>query len=179
MPRFSSREEYFAWRRRQQGVEEEGALAIEASDNAERRFVVTTYAGFWLRLGALAIDSFALGIGFIMLLSPLYLMGISTAESSNDLDHIQTIVFTLGILLTWIYSAVMESSTMQGTLGKRFLRVRVVDVGGRRITFWRATGRYWGKLLSSIFLIGFVAAAFTPKKQALHDILAGCHVVRG
>jgi uncharacterized RDD family membrane protein YckC len=51
----------------------------------------------------------------------------------------------------------------------------VTDLEGNRITFGRATGRYFGKYLSSlILLIGFIMAAFTEKKQALHDIMAGC-----
>jgi uncharacterized RDD family membrane protein YckC len=45
---------------------------------------------------------------------------------------------------------------------------------GNKISFGRATGRYFGKLLSAfILLIGYIMAGFTEKKQALHDIIAG------
>jgi uncharacterized RDD family membrane protein YckC len=55
----------------------------------------------------------------------------------------------------------------------------VTDLNGQRISFGRATGRYFGKMLSSaVFHIGYLMAAFTEKKQALHDILAKCLVVK-
>jgi uncharacterized RDD family membrane protein YckC len=59
-----------------------------------------------------------------------------------------------------------------------FLGIKVTDLNGSRIDFGRATGRYFGKFISSIILfIGFIMVAFTQKKQGLHDILADCLVV--
>jgi uncharacterized RDD family membrane protein YckC len=59
------------------------------------------------------------------------------------------------------------------------LGIRVTDLDGGRISFGRATGRYFGKILSGLILgIGFLMAAFTERKQALHDLLAGTLVVR-
>jgi uncharacterized RDD family membrane protein YckC len=73
----------------------------------------------------------------------------------------------------------MESGSMQGTLGKKLLGIKVTDMEGGRIGFGRATGRYFGKILSGmIFMVGFLMAAFTEKKQALHDMLAGTLVVK-
>jgi uncharacterized RDD family membrane protein YckC len=55
----------------------------------------------------------------------------------------------------------------------------VTDLAGRRISFGRATGRFFAKYISAtILMIGFVMAGFTEKKQALHDILAGTLVIR-
>ena len=72
----------------------------------------------------------------------------------------------------------MESSSKQGTVGKMILNLRVVDMLGNRISFGRATGRFFGKILSGLILnIGYIMAAFTEKKQALHDMLAGCLVI--
>ena len=64
------------------------------------------------------------------------------------------------------------------TIGKRVLGLQVVDLSGQRVTFKRATGRFFGKILSSPLCFGFIMAAFTEKKQALHDILAGCLVIK-
>jgi uncharacterized RDD family membrane protein YckC len=73
----------------------------------------------------------------------------------------------------------MESSSWQATLGKKILGLRVTDLAGNRITFARASGRFFGKILSGMILgIGFLMAGFTARKQALHDILAGCLVLR-
>ena len=83
------------------------------------------------------------------------------------------------ILCGWLYFALMESSANQATLGKMAIGIKVTDMSGRRIGFGQATGRYFGKILSSmILLIGYIMAAFTEKKQALHDMLAGCLVVK-
>jgi uncharacterized RDD family membrane protein YckC len=55
----------------------------------------------------------------------------------------------------------------------------VTDAQGNRIRFGRATGRYFGKILSGLILyIGFMMAGCTPRKQALHDMLADTLVVR-
>ncbi|WP_230599291.1 RDD family protein [Xanthomonas albilineans] len=48
---------------------------------------------------------------------------------------------------------------------------------GSRITFVRAIGRYFGFMLSSITIAGFLLAAFTKRKQALHDMLCDTLVV--
>jgi uncharacterized RDD family membrane protein YckC len=79
-----------------------------------------------------------------------------------------------------VYYSLLESSSWQGTLGKKLLGMRVTDLNGNRISFGRATGRYFGKILSGmICFIGFVMVAFTEKRQGLHDMLAGTLVVTG
>ena len=78
----------------------------------------------------------------------------------------------------WLYFALMESSSKQATLGKMALGIIVTDLNGNRLSFGRATGRYFGKIISgAILMIGYIMAGFTEKKQALHDIIAGCLVV--
>jgi uncharacterized RDD family membrane protein YckC len=73
----------------------------------------------------------------------------------------------------------MECSDNQATLGKMAIGIIVTDLNGNKISFGRATGRYFGKIISSvILLIGFFMAAFTEKKQAFHDIITGCLVVK-
>lgn len=72
----------------------------------------------------------------------------------------------------------MENSATQGTLGKLALGIKVTDLNGRRIGFGRATGRHFGKFISTLtLLIGYIMVAFTQKKQGLHDMMAGCLVV--
>jgi uncharacterized RDD family membrane protein YckC len=72
----------------------------------------------------------------------------------------------------------MESSPFQATIGKVAVGIYVADLQGQRISFGRATGRFFGKILSgAILLIGYLMAGFTEKKQALHDTMAGCLVL--
>ena len=68
----------------------------------------------------------------------------------------------------------MESSSYQATIGKMICGLRVTDLNGNRISFERATGRYFAKFLSVMFFgFGFIMAGFTERKQGLHDLLAG------
>jgi len=84
----------------------------------------------------------------------------------------------LGGVVGWLYFAMMESSSTQGTLGKMALGIKVTDLNGGQIGFGKATGRYFGKIISAlILLIGYIMVAFTEKKQGLHDMMAGCLVV--
>jgi uncharacterized RDD family membrane protein YckC len=82
-------------------------------------------------------------------------------------------------MVSWLYWALLESSRWQATLGKKMLGLQVTDLEGRRISFARATGRYFGKVISTLLLlVGFAMAGFTEKKQALHDMIASCLVLK-
>jgi uncharacterized RDD family membrane protein YckC len=84
----------------------------------------------------------------------------------------------LVLVIRWAYFAYMESSPRQATFGKAALGLMVIDEGGHRISFARATGRWLAKLLSWASLgIGFYLIGFTEKKQGLHDIIADTCVV--
>jgi uncharacterized RDD family membrane protein YckC len=91
-----------------------------------------------------------------------------------------TVSFAAIFVLGWLYYASMESSAYQGTLGKMALGLIVTDMQGRRISFGRASGRFFAKLLTGLipFFVGYIMAGFTEKKQALHDIIASCLVLR-
>jgi uncharacterized RDD family membrane protein YckC len=79
----------------------------------------------------------------------------------------------------WLYFTLLEASPWQATVGKVALGIRVTDLAGARIGWGRANARYFGKILSSLILgIGYLMAAFTERKQALHDMVAATLVVR-
>lgn len=136
-----------------------------------------TYAGFWKRLAAMILD------GIILSVVSLPIVGIALGPaivSRNAALGVVGIVFLImaSFLLEWLYFALMECSTKQATLGKMALGIKVTDTAGNRISFGRATGRHFGKIVSGLILdAGFIMAAFTAKKQALHDIMADCLVV--
>jgi uncharacterized RDD family membrane protein YckC len=91
-------------------------------------------------------------------------------------------VFTLAIAsvaVSWLYEAWLLSSDRQATVGKMAVGLKVTDLNGQRISFARATGRFFAKIVSSMtLLIGFIMAAFTERKQALHDMIAGTIVLK-
>ena len=132
------------------------------------------YAGFWRRLLAYLIDGVVLGaVGLIV-----GLIAVTVAPSdSMFLTGVNAGRITAAI--AWAYFAVLESSPARGTLGKFALELYVSDVHGDPISFWRASFRYWFKYLSWLIVgMGWLMAAFTPRKQALHDMLAGTLVLR-
>ena len=87
--------------------------------------------------------------------------------------------FVFSSCASWIYEAAMESSAKQATVGKMAMGLKVTNLEGRRISFTRATGRHFAKYISAmILLIGYIMAGFTERKQALHDMIASCLVLR-
>lgn len=153
-----------------------------------------SYAGFWKRFLAYLIDWIILQIVSFILFLPFMASVLGTsvffASQHTDISDEQAgaaiggllallfLTATIAVVIGWLYYALMESSSRGATLGKMALGIVVTDLQGNRISFGRATGRYFGKILSSLILsIGYIMAGFTQQKQALHDILAGCLVV--
>lgn len=121
------------------------------------------YAGFWNRAVAILIDGVLLAI-----------VGLITNILLNE-----NAAGFVGFLVGWFYFARMESSARQATFGKSAMGLVVTGIDGNRISFLRATGRYFAKWISAvILLIGYIMAAFTARKQALHDILASTLVLK-
>lgn len=147
------------------------------------------FAGFWRRFLACVIDQLLLGVFVGALAVPIFLIGIAGATnpsaSSEDstllallLSGMALVLVLFSIVINWLYSAIMEASMKQATLGKMAVGIIVTDMSGGRISFGRATGRHFAKILSLLLLcIGYAMAGFTQQKQALHDILAQCLVV--
>ena len=142
------------------------------------------YAGFWIRFVAVVIDGFALSV----ILGPLFFMFFWPAAgfASMGEDPAAMIAFYSGLggfyfleLIVYLfYYAGMESSKYQATLGKMAVGVLVTDENGNRISFGRAAGRLFSKILSALILyIGFIMAGFDSRKQALHDKIASTLVV--
>jgi len=128
------------------------------------------YSGFWRRFVAYVIDNILLSVIFWLLV--VVLGGIA-----GDGGVIGA--YTLAAIVWLGYYAAMESSSHQATVGKIALGIQVTDLEGNRISFGRALGRNLAKIISVlIFYIGFIMAAFTAKKQALQDMIAGTLVVK-
>jgi uncharacterized RDD family membrane protein YckC/Tfp pilus assembly major pilin PilA len=144
------------------------------------------HAGFWRRFAAYIIDMLIVGAAAFVLYMLFVFVVVVPAAASGD-GHVNEAAFGGSFLLLWaaiivaqwLYFALCESSAWQATPGKMALNMCVTDMYGRRIGFGQATGRYFGKILSGfIFDIGFMMAGWTARKQALHDLMASCCVVR-
>jgi uncharacterized RDD family membrane protein YckC len=145
------------------------------------------YAGFWLRAAAFLIDSLILGF-LTALIAGFYPSAFFRSLDVNSLDLNLLVQSPLSVLtplgIAWftafpsLYGAAFESSGWQATPGKRILGIYVTGLRGQRVTFLRAFLRNLAKQISSFLLLGYFLAGFTPRKQALHDILASCLIVR-
>jgi uncharacterized RDD family membrane protein YckC len=157
------------------------------------------HASFGARFVAAAIDFAVLAL-FVGVVSSFYSVAahipkqfaeLSPSAAPSQVIHLfgarfLTVLLCLYIFCNWLYFAISESSVWQATFGKKSLGLHVTDNEGRRVTFGRASVRFFtGRLLLHLptvgipyFLIECLFAAFPPRHQALHDLLARCLVLK-
>jgi uncharacterized RDD family membrane protein YckC len=161
------------------------------------------YGGFWVRLIAYFIDGIIVTILIFLLYFILMAVGFidfsALMEVANDpsvqaggepdpalamaagqdMMRQMSVVYLGGLLIAWLYETLMVSSPMQATPGKMVFGLRVTTADGGQVSFGRATGRFFGKIISGIILyIGYIMIAFSSRKQGLHDMIANTLVVR-
>lgn len=134
------------------------------------------YAGFWRRAGAYLIDA-------IILSAITQILSVITGISGNSPNAVPTteeaIMSLIYLVIAWLYFALLESSSKQGTVGKMAIGIIVTDENGKRVSFARATGRFFAKIISAIILlIGYLMVLWTKKRQGLHDIIAKTLVLK-
>lgn len=126
--------------------------------------MIPIFAGFWRRFAAFILDGIVLVIPNVAL---RFLLPDNTYA-----------IFFSSLAIGIAYYAGLHSSPLQATVGKLAFGIKVTDLWGKRIGVGMAIARYFATWLSLIILgIGFVMAAFTDKKRALHDILCKTLVI--
>ncbi len=154
------------------------------------------YAGFWKRVAAYIIDAVILYIPSVFIdralggVAAKATLEQAVASGAGD-PHLMLAAqqayyatmwpaFLAGVVLAWLYFALLESSAWQATLGKMALGIRVTDLHGQRISLPRALGRYGVKIISFLIVfIGVLMVAWTARKQGLHDKAAATLVLNG
>jgi len=127
------------------------------------------YAGFWARVAALIVDN-----AIVTIFGLALVVGASFAGDAAVL-----VAMVVCFLVALLYWPLLECSARQATFGKQLLGIQVTDMEGGRLSFVRSLLRNLAKIASSIPLgIGFLLAGFTARKQALHDMIVSCLVVR-
>ena len=134
------------------------------------------YAGFWIRCWASIVDSFVwLPLGVLIYFKLAFDAVLLGEESSLGFLY-----FIVSVVGPWLYSSLFESGKWQATPGKRLLGVFVTDLNGNKISFGRASARYFSKTLSYLILgVGFFIVGITHNKQGLHDRIASTLVYKG
>jgi uncharacterized RDD family membrane protein YckC len=152
--------------------------------------ITQPYAGFWIRVLAILIDSVLINAvvwPVMMIFGSMGFLGAGSLSQNPDdafaalavLAGIAFILVPVIVAASWLYEALMTSSSWQGTVGKHILGLKVTDDNGNRLGFGRATARHFSKIISGMcFGIGYLMVAFTDKKKGLHDMLAGTLVMK-
>jgi uncharacterized RDD family membrane protein YckC len=155
----------------------------------------TNYAGFWLRFVAVLIDGLVLGvIQWIAVMPFLGLLGLGVASDIQNLENMDEseamgmmgpmmamagVAYVGFFIIQILYYALMESSSKQATLGKMALGLKVTDINGNKIDFTKGLVRSLCRVISGMIMcIGYLIAAFTEKKQGLHDMIANTLVLK-
>ncbi|TAK95401.1 RDD family protein [Patescibacteria group bacterium] len=138
------------------------------------------YVGFWMRAAAMIIDAIILAaVGFAIGL----VIGVVNLTTNSGLlsganPILEKLFFQLIELAIFFVYHIFMVIRFQATLGKMALGMRVYADDLSRPSVGKVVGREFGKLVSMITLgIGYLMTAFTGKKQALHDMIAGTVVV--
>ena len=139
---------------------------------------ITQFGGFWIRVGAYLIDLVVLIIP-VLLVSFLFGFISIEADETGQVRNVGIMASIPSLVIFWIYFSVLHSSEWQASVGKKALGLKVSDKYGNRISFGRATVRYFATILSGwIFLIGYMMVGWTKNKQGLHDMIVETYVVR-
>jgi uncharacterized RDD family membrane protein YckC len=136
---------------------------------------VLPFADVAKRFFAAVIDGLLLGVfnGLFYMILFMARVDFNAPEMVLDL-----IALAVAVLSGWFYAALLESGRQRATIGKRAMGIMVTDLQGQRISFLKATGRHFAKSISALpCFVGFVIAAAHPKRQGVHDLLAGTLVL--
>ena len=142
-------------------------------------------AGFWIRFLAYIVDGFILLLALLVIGGVIVGLAIALGGTGKDSEAAigVGVVFALLIyfVVGWLYEALLTSGPHGATFGKQAVGVRIVRADGTPLTFGRATGRHFLKILVTPMVplaIGYILAAFTSGKRALHDFMADTLVIK-
>ncbi len=144
-------------------------------------YAIYAYPGFWRRLLALTVDTFAL---FVLsnILATLGVFAVVPAQWRGrwGFPTLQALGLAIGpgVLISWIYFSFF-TAVWGFTPGKLALGLRVIDIHGRRPPLTQVLQReVLGRLLSELTLfIGYIMVGLTRENRGLHDLIGGTWVV--
>jgi uncharacterized RDD family membrane protein YckC len=140
------------------------------------------YAGFWIRFAAVIIDGLIIGTASSVVQAVIVgAAGVGTASSGRPDAVAILIAQAIAVVVSIAMRATYETwlvGAYGATVGKMACGLRVVRPGGQKVTYARAFGRYWAKMLSGVILcIGYIMAGFDSEKRALHDSICDTRVI--
>ncbi len=136
------------------------------------------YGGFWIRFGAVFLDGLImLPVSLILSFAAARLYPAALVYNPRNGIAPQLIYQAVSFTIQAVYD-VFFTGRFGGTPGKLICGLRVVRSDGSRVTYARALGRFFAKVVNYFTLtIGFIIAGFDSQKRALHDYMADTRVV--
>lgn len=141
---------------------------------------ILTFAGFWVRLAAYAIDSVI--VFFVLLIVRLFSSGLMSLAAGTPLGGNVLFSYTLKDIILYVFEAlyfILFTYYTQTTPGKRLMNLYVTSEDGSRLSLtdvvYRETvGRF---LCGATIGIGYIMAGVDKEKRGLHDMLCDSRVV--
>jgi uncharacterized RDD family membrane protein YckC len=135
------------------------------------------YAGFWLRFAAFCIDAILVGvINLVLQMFALFAMSQNLNPQQPPI-MLLLVLYAISLGIAVSYEGLLIGK-YGATVGKMACKMKVITGDGTPVSYPRAFGRYFAKVLSSLtLLIGFIIAAFDVEKRALHDRICNTRVV--
>lgn len=136
-------------------------------------------AGFFIRLAAYLIDMLLAGGIIAMIKIPLWFVKLLAADSVvfRNILFDYDIFDIMNFCLLSAYFIIM-TYTCGRTVGKMLMKIRVVSVNSKELTFGQVFFReVIGKYLSGILYLGYILVGIDGQKRGIHDILADTRVV--
>ena len=143
-------------------------------------------AGFWIRFLAYIVDAFVLMLALLVIGGVVVGLVVAFAGSKGEGSEVAigagvVLALLVYFVVGWLYEALLTSGPHGATLGKQAVGVRIVRADGAPLSFGRATGRHFLKMLVTPMVplaIGYLLAGFTSGKRALHDFMADTMVIK-
>jgi uncharacterized RDD family membrane protein YckC len=130
------------------------------------------YATLGNRIIAVFVDIIVI-FTLLSLMNEVFKIYIPTYTSGKIPDIV------IAIFAWFFYNTVLEGSFFKATVGMMVLKIKVVDLKGKRISFLRALGRNFSTIFSILPLgIGLWYATTDSRKRCWHDLIAGTYVVK-
>jgi uncharacterized RDD family membrane protein YckC len=134
-----------------------------------------SYATVGRRFAAVFIDGIIIDIVVFPLI--ILLAGFNGLAHKGLEPGTSALIYAIQYLLPAAYEIILVG-TYGATLGKMAMKIKIVTPEGGPISYGRATGRYFGKMLSGIILgIGYFMAIWDDEKRALHDRICKTRVI--
>lgn len=135
--------------------------------------------GFWIRVVAYIIDSIPM---VVMASAICAVIGLPTFFDIMSMEPGVVLpglykAAGVSLLISTIYFVLLETSSLQASIGKKILGLKVNTMKGKRIGILNALLRTIPKLLLiAIFPLALIVVGMNSDKRGIHDFMAGTRV---